>query len=162
MILTNYQSLSEVKKKHPNKKIIYASGAFDLVHAGHILFFEDCKKLGDILVVGVASDAVIQHNKKKDRPILNQHIRIKTIDSLKAVDYTILNEIPDLNDLTNIFGYLQPIIYAINEDAWNIPLREEISQKNGVQLVILERTCPPEFENISTTKIIEKIKRLSF
>ncbi len=161
MIIINCSGLAEIKVRHPNQKIVYVSGAFDLVHAGHILFFEDCKKLGDILVVGVASDSVIQHNKKKDRPILNQHIRIKTIDSLKAVDYVVLNEIPDLNDLKNIFSYLKPTIYAINDDAWNIPLREEVAKISGVELVILERRCPEEFEKISTTGIIEKIRKLS-
>jgi len=161
MLVKDYASLASVREQNEGKIIVYASGAFDLVHAGHILFFEECKALGDILVVGVASDGVIQYNKAKDRPVLNQHIRLKTVDSLKPVDYTVLNNIPDLNDLRNIFSYLRPALYAINQDAWNISLREQIATESGVQIKILERICPREFENISTSGIIKKIRSLS-
>ena len=53
---------------------------------------------------------------------------------------------------------LKPDVYAVNEDGFQMNKRKEIAQNLGIQLKILERHCPPEFENISTTKIIEKVK----
>lgn len=155
-----------IRKKHAGKKIVFCSGSFDLIHAGHVIFFENCKKAGDILVVMVGRDDEIKKNKGPHRPVLNQDIRLKIIDSLKPVDYCFLN-IPwiknahPLDTIGVFFEHLKPEIYAINEDAFDIPHRKKLAKKHGVKLLLLDRNCPPEFENISTTKIIEKIKKSS-
>jgi len=165
MIIKNYDGLPEIKERHRDKKIVFCSGSFDLVHVGHILFFEDCKNQGDILVVGVAGEDILRINKGDKRVILNDHVRLKTIDSLKPVDYCILDTVSNKENplflLDLVFEKLKPDIYVINEDAFNIKYREELCKKSGVQLVTLKRNCPPEFEGISTTKIIEKIKSLN-
>ncbi len=165
-MIISFDDLSSIRKKHTGEKIVFCSGSFDLTHAGHVLFFEDCKKSGDILVVMVGRDDEIKINKGQDRPILNQDIRLKMIDSLKHVDYCFLNT-PwiqgghPLDTIGVFFEHLKPEIYAINEDAFDIPYRKELTKKYGVKLLVLDRNCPQEFENISTTKIIEKIKKSS-
>ncbi len=161
MICKNYEDLPAIREKYKDQKLVFCSGSFDLVHAGHALFFEDCKKLGDILVVGVGSDQLLVW-KGKDRPVLNQYVRLKMIDTLRPVDYCFLDE-STLSDhpqtvLEETFKRLKPDVYVINEDASDIEYRKSMVEKYGVKMVILPRTCPPEFENISTTKIIEKIK----
>lgn len=165
MTVIKSSDLENIREKHKGQKIIFCSGCFDITHAGHVLFFEDCKKLGDILVAMVGCDAVIKRDKNEKRPIINEHLRLKMIDSLKPVDYTFLDYIiPDaphpLHIIDLLVGKLKPDAYVINKDAWDIPFRENFTKKHGVPLVILDRTAPPEFENISTTKIIEKIKSL--
>jgi len=136
-----------------------------LPHAGHILFLEDCKRLRDLLVVGVGSDLMLKANKGGNRPILNQEIRLKTLDSFKPVDYCFIDSLskPEapLFILSFIFEKLKPDIYVVNEDVFDIKYREKISSKFNVQLVGLKRSCPEEFENISTSKIIQKIQNLS-
>jgi len=163
MAILKRKNLPSIRKKHKDQKIVYCDGAFDLVHVGHVLFFEDCKQYGDILVVGLGSDALIKKNKGKDRPILNEKIRLKTVDSFKPVDYCFL--IKDkigkghkLIPLTRTFKKLKPNVAIFNEDAFDIPYRRKAAKKYGVKLVILPRSCPKEFEEISTSKIIEKIK----
>ena len=154
----------EIRARHKNQKIVFTSGTFDLLHAGHILFFEDCKKHGDILVVTTGRDEVIRRNKGEGRPILNEHERLKIVSSLEVVDYCAMerNLYEDsLKHLELIFKELQPDAYVVNEDAFNIPYRKQVSRDHGVELVILKRWHPPEFDGISTTNIIEKIKRLS-
>ena len=165
MAYIQFDELEDIRKKHKDQRIIFCSGCFDVTHAGHTLFFEDCKKLGDILVVMVGCDAVLRRDKATGRPIINEHLRQKMVDSLKPVDYTFLDHIlPDaphpLYIIDMVAGKLKPDAYVINKDAWDIPYREQFSKKHGVPLVILDRTAPPEFEGISTTKIIEKIKSL--
>lgn len=165
MSAITFEELPLVREKIKDKKIIFCSGCFDLFHAGHVLFFEDCKKLGDILVVGVGPDADLKNYKGEKRPILNENIRLKMASSVNPVDYALvlppaLDSGNLLDPLYEIFGKLKPDIYAINNDAFDIPYREKICQNFNIKLVILDRWCPPEFENISTTKIINKIKNL--
>ncbi len=164
MILKTYKHLPAIKQKHKKQKIVFCSGAFDLTHAGHVLFFESCKELGHILVVGVGSDYMIHRNKAAKRPVLNEYVRLLTVDALRPVDYCFIDKsTPKDHPLAVVeatFKYLKPDIYVINQDAFDIPYREMLSKKYGVRLAILDRTCPPEFENISTTSLIEKIKKL--
>lgn len=159
------EDLPKIRRKHKNKKIVFCSGCFDLTHAGHVLFFEDCKKIGDILVVAIGTDNSIRRYKGDKRPILNENVRLKVVDALKPVDYTFLDMDAYESDnkfvlLSLVFKDLKPDYYVFNEDAYGIPEREEISKKYGVEMKVLKRWCPEEFEEISTSKIIEKIKAL--
>ena len=84
------------------------------------------------------------------------------VDSLKPVDYSFLSGFVTshlLGHLKIVFENLKPDVYVVNNDAFDLDFRRKISKKYGVRLVILKRSCPPEFEKISTTKIIEKIKK---
>lgn len=161
MVQIQFAELKDIRKRFSDKKIVFCSGSFDLTHVGHILFFEDCKRLGDILVVSIGGDALLRKSKGDLRPILNEAIRLKTVDSLKPVDYSFIEPIYDnpnpLYGLSVMLNELKPDIYVINEDASNIPYREDLCKENNILLKILERYCPQEFEGISTTKIIDKI-----
>lgn len=133
-----------------------------MTHAGHVLFFEDCKNYGDILVVGVGNDYILGVNKGRNQPFFNQHVRLKLIDSFKSVDYCFLDESGEKNHPLDIvketFKNLKPDIYIINDDAINIQHRKRLSLKYGIKMSILKRSCPSEFNNISTSNIIKKIK----
>ena len=164
MILTKYSELAKIRNGNPGKKIVFCSGTFDLTHAGHVLFFEDCKKYGDILFVAVGNDFNIRKLKATARPLLNENIRIKTVDSFKPVDYCMVDielhkKGHPIDVIMPAMKHLKPDIYIVNQDAFDIAHRESLARKMKARLVILDRWCPPEFENISTTKIIEKIKK---
>lgn len=165
MAYTRFDELERIREKHKDQKIVFCSGCFDVTHAGHVLFFEDCKKHGDILVAMIGADSVIKRDKGDGRPIMNEHMRLKMVDSLKPVDYTFLDEVLSVDThplyiIDLVIEKLKPDAYVINKDAWDIPYREAFSKKHGVPLVILDRTAPPEFEAVSTTGIIRKIKSL--
>jgi len=72
------------------KKIIFTNGCFDILHLGHARYLEDAKSLGDILVVGVNSDASVKRIKGKSRPIVGQKERISLIAALESVDFALL------------------------------------------------------------------------
>lgn len=158
-----YDDLPKLRATNRDKKIVFVSGCFDLTHAGHVLFFEDCKKHGDILIVGVGSDLIISKNKGPDRPVMNEHMRLKIIDSLKPVDYTVLDDNTysshSLAFVEHVLENLRPDIYAVNDDAFDLEKRVSMSNEYGINLVVLKRWCPTEYGNISTTSLIEKIKR---
>ena len=73
------------------KKIVLVTGGFDPLHSGHIAYFEQAKKLGDILVVGVNSDAWLA--RKKGAPFMPLLERTNIVRNLKMVDFVI-----DFND----------------------------------------------------------------
>lgn len=157
MILDKYCDLKEIRKIYSD--IIYASGTFDIIHAGHVLFFEAAKELGDILVVSTPEDHAVRSIRGEGRPIQNQYLRSKMIDSLKPIGYCFINKIHELEELDIIFENLQPKIYVVNDDAFDIKEREKYTKRHNVELRILKRECPPEFDKITTSKIIERIKR---
>jgi len=153
--------LSAVREQHRDGRLVYCSGSFDLTHAGHVLFLEDCRRLGELLVVGVGCDVAIRRLKGPGRPVLNEHLRLKMIASLRAVDYCFLDpeasERP-LEALASILGALRPDAYAVNADAYDIEGRRAVADRVGVPLIVLQRSCPPEFEAISTTGIIGRLE----
>lgn len=164
VIQNNSSDLQTVRTFFRDQKIVYCSGSFDLTHPGHVLFFEDCKKHGDILVVGVGCDANIRSAKGNDRPVMNETLRLKMISSLRAVDVCFLdayapkeNEHP-LDFLNIVFRYLHPDIYAVNSDASYMRFRTDLAWNFEIKFLVLERACPPEFENISTSSLIQKIQ----
>jgi cytidyltransferase-like protein len=155
--------LSSIRQRHAGEKIVFCIGTFDLTHVGHILFFEDCKKYGDVLVVMVGTDFNVRNYKGENRPFLNQHTRLKTVSSLKPVDYALLDlEAPDgdVNAIiARVFRELRPDFYVVNDDASELSRRRKMAEGTTTRVVVLPRTCPPEFENISTSKIAEIIRR---
>lgn len=169
MVVLKLDDLPDIRKRYLDKKIVFCSGVFDLTHAGHVLFFENCKELGDILVVGIGRAKLIKKEKNEERPILNDYLRIKMVDSLKPVDYTLffqdLSKFEEEPYKSNTLAFLEfplkklkPDFYVVNEDASNIDYRINLCSKSDTRLYILKRNYPKEFEGISTTKIIEKIK----
>ena len=161
-----YHDLSRFREKNLDKKIVFCSGSFDLFHAGHVIFFEDCKNLGDVLVVAVGPDHDIQANKGSGRPILNEHARLKIVDSLKSVDYSFISRPTAkgahwLTPIEEILGALKPDVWAVNGDGGEMEHRQELALRFGVLLVVLNRTAPPEYEGLSTTSLLKKIRDLS-
>ncbi len=165
MSIIRFEDLSQIRERHRKQKVVFCSGTLDLTHAGHFLFFDDCKKFGDILIVGVGPDHDIRINKGLGRPILNEKVRLFTVSRLAMVDYCFItpnmqNEKEPLEPLEKVFKALKPDIYVINEDAFDIPSRKDRAAFHGIRLETLRRWCPPEFESISTTGLIQKIKQL--
>jgi D-beta-D-heptose 7-phosphate kinase/D-beta-D-heptose 1-phosphate adenosyltransferase len=71
------------------KRIVFTNGCFDLIHLGHVKYFQFAKKQGDLLVVGVNTDESIQRLKGPKRPIVNEQDRIGVLEELESIDYLI-------------------------------------------------------------------------
>jgi cytidyltransferase-like protein len=149
MAIIMHHDLAHLRREHSEKRIVFSSGGFDLTHPGHVLFFEDCKKHGDILVVGVGGDAIRRKEKGPGRPIFNEHMRLKMVASLKPVDYAFIirdDEPIDhhLDSVKNVCKALRPDVYVVNQDAFDLPYRHAMARDLGIELVVLDRWCPPE------------------
>ena len=140
-------------KKH-SKTIGFTSGAFDLLHAGHVAYLESAKNFCDILVVGINSDMSVRKYKGSDRPIIKEENRIKVVAALEAVNYVFLF---DERRNQKTIELLKPDYYIKAGDYTQDSLTsKEITEELGGEV----RIIPIELA-ISTTDIIEKIAQLS-
>jgi cytidyltransferase-related domain len=92
MIVELKELLEILEKVRGKKKIVFTNGCFDILHAGHADYLSKAKSLGDILVVGINSDASVRRIKGEKRPILPQQMRAYLLDNLKPVDYVVIFE----------------------------------------------------------------------
>ena len=76
--------------KKVGKRIVFTNGCFDILHYGHIKYLQDAKSKGDYLVVAVNSDSSIKKIKAKNRPVIGQCDRLKTVAALASVDFVVL------------------------------------------------------------------------
>ncbi|MDA8104288.1 MAG: adenylyltransferase/cytidyltransferase family protein [Nitrospiraceae bacterium] len=78
--------------KAGGRKIVHCHGCFDLMHPGHIKYFQAAKKMGDVLVVTVTPDVYV--DKGPGRPVFDQSLRAESIAALECVDYVAINKWP--------------------------------------------------------------------
>lgn len=71
------------------KRIVFTNGCFDLIHLGHIKYFQFARAQGDLLVVGVNTDSSIRRLKGEKRPIINEADRISLLEELESIDYLV-------------------------------------------------------------------------
>ena len=133
-----------------NKTVVFTNGCFDIVHAGHIQYLKDAKRLGDILVVGLNSDSSVQGLKGSTRPIQRFEHRQAILSSLSMVDAVI-----GFDDPTPIplIEQIRPDIHVKGGDYEKDSLPEtEIVESYGGQVEIL-----PFLPGCSSSSIIQKI-----
>jgi len=76
--------------KKNGRRIVFTNGVFDILHYGHIDYLAKAERLGDILIVGVNSDASVKSFKAANRPIQGERDRAKTLAALEFVDHVII------------------------------------------------------------------------
>jgi D-beta-D-heptose 7-phosphate kinase / D-beta-D-heptose 1-phosphate adenosyltransferase len=85
------------------KRLVFTNGCFDLIHLGHIKYFQFAKQQGDLLIVGVNTDQSIQRLKGLKRPIINEADRISVLEELESIDYLVpFDEDTPINLITQI------------------------------------------------------------
>jgi len=163
-MIIKQSKLKSIRKQE--KKIVFASGIFDITHAGHAIFLKKCKRYGTT-IIGVCSDKDVKKFKYNTGTIMNENIRLFMVDSLKNVDYTILVDANNkyigdnvMSSLLKMLRKLQPDYWIINEeDSPLIESKKIVCKELGIKLIILKRSCPKKFEKISSSKIIKQIQK---
>jgi D-beta-D-heptose 7-phosphate kinase/D-beta-D-heptose 1-phosphate adenosyltransferase len=135
------------KLRAEGKKIIFTNGCFDILHAGHVRYLKQARKLGDILIVGLNSDRSVSAI-KPGRPINSEKNRAEVLAALAAVDYVVV-----FSEKTpyNLIKILKPDILVKGGD-WK---KEDIIGSD----IAKETYSLPFVKGLSTTAIIEKIIR---
>lgn len=95
------------------KRIVLANGCFDLLHVGHVRYLAAARRLGDVLFVGLNSDAAVRRLKGPGRPLVPAAERQEILEALRAVDYVVLFE-DDTAD--RLLERLRPHVHAKGTD----------------------------------------------
>jgi D-beta-D-heptose 7-phosphate kinase/D-beta-D-heptose 1-phosphate adenosyltransferase len=140
--------LGKVRKS--GQKIVFTNGCFDIMHVGHVRYLADAGSQGDLLIVGLNSDASVRIIKGDKRPIVRQNHRAEVLASLGCVDFIVIFDEPDPLKLIQT---LKPDVLVKGED-WTedaIVGAESVKSQGGkiVRISFVEES--------STTAIIEKI-----
>ncbi|RPH54243.1 MAG: D-glycero-beta-D-manno-heptose 1-phosphate adenylyltransferase [Lysobacterales bacterium] len=138
--------------RRDKRRIVFTNGCFDLMHVGHTRYLQAAKVLGDILVVGVNSDASAKSlNKGPDRPIVGEAQRAEVVAALTCVDYVVIFPEPDP---LNLITALQPDVLVKGGD-WPVDRiigRDVVEQRGGTVKTI------PLVPGMSTTALIQRIR----
>ena len=132
------------------KTVVLTNGHFDILHVGHVDCLQRAKALGDVLIVGLNSDASTRLLKGEKRPIVPQEERAQLLVALECVDYVVIFE---ERTAERLLAALQPDIYAKGGDWAMEDLPEaKAAAEHGIRIEIL-----PRLPNRSTTDIIGTI-----
>jgi D-beta-D-heptose 7-phosphate kinase/D-beta-D-heptose 1-phosphate adenosyltransferase len=134
------------------KKIVFTNGVFDILHPGHLRYLQAARRHGDVLIVGLNSDASVRRNKGPERPINPETERAEVLEALTCVDAV---SVFDEDTPADIIRRVQPDILVKGAD-WapdQIVGRDTVEARGG--RVILE----PVEQGYSTTSLIERVKR---
>ncbi|HEU4974037.1 MAG TPA: adenylyltransferase/cytidyltransferase family protein [Baekduia sp.] len=94
-------------------RVVLTSGSFDLIHLGHVKYLARAKELGDVLVVGVDSDAKIRRRKGEDRPLVPQEERLEMLAHQRPVDLIYLK---DDEPRWALIEAVEPDVLVLSED----------------------------------------------
>lgn len=132
------------------RRIVFTNGVFDLLHRGHVEYLEDARKLGDVLVVGLNSDASVSRLKGPKRPFLPQAERAALLEALESVDLVIIF---DQDTPEELIQEVKPLVLVKGADwaAEDVVGKEFVESLGGRVERIAVR------EGLSTTKIVERI-----
>lgn len=104
-----------VRHRSEDKTIIHCHGCFDLMHPGHIKYFQAAKMMGDVLVVTISPDRFV--DKGPGRPVFNEGIRAESIAALECVDYVAINKWPTAEETLRL---IRPNIYVKGQEFENM------------------------------------------
>jgi len=133
------------------KRIVFANGCFDVLHAGHVRYLEAARALGDILIVAVNSDKQARRLKGAGRPLLPQDQRAEIVAALDAVDLVTIFDEPTV---TELLLALKPDIHAKGTDyaEETVPERDVVRSFGGQVAIVGDP------KNHSSSEMIKKVR----
>ena len=139
------------RARRAGRRVVFTNGVFDILHPGHIRYLQQARALGDLLIIGLNSDASVRRNKGPERPINTEDERAELLEALDCVDAvtTFDEETP-----AEIIKAIQPHILVKGAD-WaedSIVGRDTVEAAGGSVVRV------PIEQGYSTTEIIRKIR----
>ena len=138
-------------------KKVFVSGCYDILHAGHIQFFEEARALGDHLTVSFASEDVLWVHKQRRPSIPDAHKKV-LLESLRCVDDVVIGDGEEVGlDFKEVFLASRPDVLVVTEDDGYSDLKRAFCEETGTEYVVLPKT-PPRFEPVSTSSIVKWVQ----
>lgn len=139
-------------QKPKDRKVVFTNGCFDILHRGHATYLAQARELGDLLVVGLNTDASVRRLKGPSRPVNNEHDRAFLLAALACVDFVILF---DEDTPAELIRRVQPDVLVKGGDYTldNIVGADFVLQNGGTVTTI------PFVDGYSTTLTLQKISQ---
>jgi D-beta-D-heptose 7-phosphate kinase / D-beta-D-heptose 1-phosphate adenosyltransferase len=140
-----------VELRRQGKRIIFTNGCFDLLHPGHLAYLRQARELGDVLIVGLNTDASIKRLKGEDRPINPEEARAVMLSALRFVDHVVLfGNLEEEDTPTELIRRIQPdmLIKGGDNRIQDIPGREHAKETRVLAFI----------EGYSSTSIIQRAR----
>ena len=139
-------------QKPEGRKVVFTNGCFDILHRGHATYLAQARELGDLLVVGLNTDASVRRLKGPSRPVNNEHDRAFLLAALACVDFVILF---DEDTPAELIRRVQPDVLVKGGDYTldNIVGADFVLQNGGTVTTI------PFVDGYSTTLTLQKISQ---
>ena len=132
-----------------NKKV-FVSGCYDLLHSGHVEFFQQASQFGD-LYVGIGSDATYLEYKHR-KPMFPQEERLFMVKNIKAVKEAYINEGSGVIDFIPTLDIVKPDIFVVNAEGGS-PAKRQLCEERGIEYIELERTPHEGLEARSSSSL---------
>ena len=131
-------------------KKVFVSGCYDLLHSGHVKFFEEAAKLGE-LYVGLGSDATIRA--LKHRETINKDAeRLYMVKAIRYVKDAWISSGSGIMDFEREVLDLKPDIFYVNHDGWS-QAKADFCRAHGIELIVADRTPAEGLPARSTTAL---------
>lgn len=139
--------------RNRGQKIVFTNGCFDILHKGHTSYLSKAKELGDILVVGLNSDASVRRIKGPERPLNDEKDRAEVLSALSSVDHVLIfrEETP-----LKLIQALRPQVLVKGGD-WK---KKDVIGGSFVEAHGGRVRLIPYIRGFSTTGLLEKIRKL--
>jgi len=150
--IKNRDVLAEIieQKRSTGKRVVFTNGCFDLLHAGHVKYLQAARQLGDLLVLGLNSDASVRRLKGPKRPLIDEEERAHILAALDCIDYVCLF---DEDTPLELITMLKPHILVKGGDYTpDGVVGKDVVESYGGRVELI-----PFLDGKSTTSIIEKV-----
>jgi len=137
--------------RRAGRTVVFANGVFDLLHVGHVRYLQAAREEGDLLIVGVNSDASTRSLKGAGRPILTERARASLVAALAAVNYVVIFDELDVNALLREF---QPDVHAKGTDY----TPETVPERDLAALLGIRIAIVGDSKNHSTRGLIARLR----
>ena len=131
-------------------KKVFVSGCYDLLHSGHVEFFQQASQFGD-LYVGIGSDATYLEYKHR-KPMFPQEERLFMVKNIKAVKEAYINEGSGVIDFIPTLDIVKPDIFVVNAEGGS-PAKRQLCEERGIQYIELQRTPHAGLEARSSSSL---------
>ena len=140
----------------PDKtKRVFVSGCYDMLHSGHVAFFKEASRYGD-LYVGIGSDKTIQQLKNR-KTVCSEKERLYMVKSIRYVTDACINSGSGMMDFVESVERFRPDVFVVNSDGGS-EVKRRFCEERGIEYVVLEREPEAGLQARSTTALRSEVK----
>jgi D-beta-D-heptose 7-phosphate kinase/D-beta-D-heptose 1-phosphate adenosyltransferase len=138
--------------KAEGRRVVFTNGCFDLLHAGHLALLEEARRHGDVLVVGINSDASVRALKGEGRPVVPQQERAEILSALEPVDRVVVYDEP--TPLETIRALRPDVLVKGADWAEDAIVGRDVVESAGGRVVRVEL-----LPGRSTSAVLQRVRR---